>query len=63
MIPCISNVDMALKYKNALEKIDSKTIYLITLYLTPDLTIEELKKAKQNGIIGIQLNLDFNSFD
>ena len=43
---------MALKYKAELECIDPNTTYLMTLYLSPDLTVEEVKKAAKAGITG-----------
>ena len=43
---------MALEYKRQLEKIDPHVEYLMTLYLSPALTPEEVKKAKAAGIVG-----------
>lgn len=43
---------MALKYKRELEAIDSSIQYLMTLYLSPELTVEEVKKAAKAGITG-----------
>ena len=44
---------MALAYKSELEKIEPNVEFLMTLYLSPDLTVEEVKKAKDAGIVGI----------
>jgi dihydroorotase len=41
-----------LKYKADLEKIDPNVEYLMTLYLSPELTPEEIKKAAESGIVG-----------
>lgn len=43
---------MALKYKAELQSIDPETEYLMTLYLSPELTPEEIKKAAKAGIVG-----------
>jgi dihydroorotase len=43
---------MALAYKERLEQIEPNVKYLMTLYLSPDLTAEEVKKAKDAGIVG-----------
>lgn len=43
---------MALSYKAQLEAIDPSVEYLMTLYLSPDLTPEEIRKAKAAGIAG-----------
>ena len=43
---------MALAYKERLERIEPNVKYLMTLYLSPDLTVEEVKKAKDAGIVG-----------
>ena len=46
---------MALAYKERLERLEPKVKFLMTLYLSPDLTAEEVKKAKEAGIVGILL--------
>ena len=43
---------MALEYKKNLEAIDPNVEYLMTLYLSPELTPEEIRKAKNAGIVG-----------
>jgi len=45
---------MALEYKEDLQKIDSRIHFLMTLYLSPTLTPNEIRKAKQAGIVGIK---------
>lgn len=52
--PPIINTDQALAYKSDLEKIDPNVQYLMTLYLSPDLTPAEIKKAKKAGIVGVK---------
>lgn len=52
LIPPITTTDQALEYKATLEKIDPETEFLMTLYLSPDLTPDEIRKAKAAGIVG-----------
>ncbi|PAV20968.1 dihydroorotase [Pyrrhoderma noxium] len=52
--PPITTTDMALKYKAELQSIDPETEYLMTLYLSPELTPEEIKKAAKAGIVGVK---------
>lgn len=52
--PPITSVSAALAYKSALEFIDPDVKYLMTLYLSPDLTPEEIRKAKKAGIVGVK---------
>ncbi|KAF8351152.1 hypothetical protein F5887DRAFT_1058094 [Amanita rubescens] len=52
--PPITTTDQALKYKAELERIDPSTEYLMTLYLSPELTPEEARKAKAAGIVGVK---------
>jgi len=44
---------MALKYKERLERLEPNVKFLMTLYLSPELTVEEVEKAKKAGIVGI----------
>jgi dihydroorotase len=50
--PPITSTEQALAYKAELEKIDSSVEYLMTLYLSLELTPEEIRKAKEAGIVG-----------
>jgi len=52
--PPITTTAMALAYKKELEKIDPSVEYLMTLYLSPDLSPEEIRKAKAAGIVGVK---------
>jgi dihydroorotase len=45
---------MALAYKKELEAIDSNVEYLMTLYLSPELTPDEIRKAAKAGIAGVK---------
>ncbi|KAF8901673.1 hypothetical protein CPB84DRAFT_1777174 [Gymnopilus junonius] len=52
--PPITTTERALEYKAELQKIDPNVEYLMTLYLSPDLTPDEIRKAKKAGIIGVK---------
>ncbi|KAJ6516163.1 Dihydroorotase [Mycena sanguinolenta] len=52
--PPVTTTEQALKYKAELESIDPSVEYLMTLYLSPDLTPEEIVKAKEAGIVGVK---------
>jgi dihydroorotase len=44
---------MAVRYKRDLEAIDPTVDYLMTLYLSLDLTPDEIRNAKKAGIVGM----------
>ena len=50
--PPVTSTEQALKYKAELERIDPNVEYLMTLYLSPELTPEEIRKASGAGIAG-----------
>ena len=52
--PYIENTEQALNYKQQLQLAEPDLEYLMTLYLNPNLTVTEIKKAAENGIIGIK---------
>ena len=52
LTPPITTTDQALEYKATLEGIDPETEFLMTLYLSPDLTPDEVRRAKAAGIVG-----------
>ncbi|KZT41103.1 Dihydroorotase [Sistotremastrum suecicum HHB10207 ss-3] len=52
--PPITTTDQALAYKALLESIDPHVDYLMTLYLAPELTPEEIRKAKRAGVVGVK---------
>ncbi|KXN87919.1 Dihydroorotase [Leucoagaricus sp. SymC.cos] len=52
--PPITTTEQALKYRAELERIDPNVEYLMTLYLSPDLTPEEIRKASATGIVGVK---------
>jgi dihydroorotase len=52
LTPPVTTTDMALAYKEKLQQLEPNVRYLMTLYLSPDLTVEEVAKAKAAGIVG-----------
>lgn len=48
----MTTVDLALQYKAKLQALAPDVEFLMTLYLTPELTPEEIRKAKKAGIAG-----------
>ncbi|RDB23216.1 Dihydroorotase [Hypsizygus marmoreus] len=52
--PPIATAAQALEYKRELQKIDPNVEYVMTLYLSPDLTPEEIFKAKNAGVVGVK---------
>ncbi|ORY35858.1 dihydroorotase [Naematelia encephala] len=54
LVPPITSTSRALEYKAELEKIDPKTQWLMTLYLHPDVTPDEIRKAAKAGIKGVK---------
>jgi dihydroorotase len=52
--PPVTTTDRALTYKAELEAIDPSVEYLMTLYLSPDLTPDEVRKAHKAGIVGVK---------
>ncbi|KAK0243011.1 Dihydroorotase [Armillaria nabsnona] len=52
--PPITSTDQAMEYKAQLQKHDPRVEYLMTLYLSPELTPDEIRKAKKAGIVGVK---------
>ncbi|EPS95345.1 hypothetical protein FOMPIDRAFT_1025828 [Fomitopsis schrenkii] len=52
--PPICNAEEALLYKAQLQTADPAAQYLMTLYLSPELTPDEIRKAKRAGIAGVK---------
>ncbi|CAI2169541.1 18401_t:CDS:2 [Funneliformis geosporum] len=52
--PPITSTEKALIYKAQLEKLEPNVTFLMSLYLCTDLTPDEIRKAKTNGIIGVK---------
>ncbi|CAE6369587.1 unnamed protein product [Rhizoctonia solani] len=52
--PPVTTTEQALAYKQTLEAIDPRIEYMMTLYLSPELTPDEIRKAKGAGIAGVK---------
>jgi len=52
--PPIKTTDEALEYKKLLQSYNPNVEFLMTLYLTPELTPEEIYKAAKAGIVGVK---------
>ncbi|TBU49578.1 Dihydroorotase homodimeric type [Dichomitus squalens] len=52
--PPVTTTEQALRYRDELQAIDPSVEYLMTLYLSPELTPEEIHKAAQAGIVGVK---------
>jgi dihydroorotase len=50
--PPITTTEQALAYKKELQALAPKVEFLMTLYLSPQLTPEEIKKGAAAGIAG-----------
>ena len=52
--PPITSVAQAVAYRDALRAIDPGVDYLMTLYLTPELTPAAIRGARNAGIVGVK---------
>ena len=52
--PVTSTTAQALAYKQSLQQIAPQTEWLMTLYLSPSLTPEEIRKASKAGVRGVK---------
>ncbi|KAI8364699.1 dihydroorotase, homodimeric type [Radiomyces spectabilis] len=52
--PPIKTTDEALAYKKELQALAPNVTFLMTLYLSPELTVEEVRKASKAGIRGVK---------
>jgi dihydroorotase len=52
--PPVTTTEQALAYKQQLQKLSPKTEFLMTLYLNPNLTPDEIRKAAKAGISGVK---------
>lgn len=53
--PPLATVDQALAYRNALEAVEPRVQYLVTLFLTPALTAAEVRRAAASGVVGVKV--------
>jgi dihydroorotase len=56
LVPPISSTERALEYREELRRIDPNVEWLMTLYLGPEITPEEIKKAAAAGISGMSID-------
>lgn len=54
LTPPVTTTDMAVAYRERLERLEPNVKFLMTLYLSPELTVEEVAKAKAAGIVGVK---------
>lgn len=52
LVPPVTSADRAMEYQEELKKLAPETEWLMTLYLCPDVTVDEIRKAKKAGIKG-----------
>ncbi|KAI7883420.1 dihydroorotase, homodimeric type [Lichtheimia hyalospora FSU 10163] len=53
-VPPIKTADQALAYKKELEALAPQVTFYMTLYLSPELTVEEIRKASKAGVAGVK---------
>jgi hypothetical protein len=59
----VTTVEEAVKYREALREIvggEGEVEFLMSLYLHEDVTPEEIKKAKENGVYGVKVGFFFS---
>jgi dihydroorotase len=54
LVPPIVTAERAVEYKQSLEALAPKTLFLMTLYLSPEITPEVIQKAKAAGVSGVK---------
>lgn len=54
LVPPVTTVERALAYKRDLEAIEPRVRYLMTLYLSPEITPEVIEEAAKAGISGVK---------
>ncbi|KAG8754805.1 hypothetical protein FRC14_004630 [Serendipita sp. 396] len=54
LTPPITSTEQALEYQARLQAIEPSVRFLMTLYLSPELTPHEIHKAKRAGIVGVK---------
>ena len=52
--PPITTVDQAIEYRKNLVRIDPGVDYLMTLFLSPSITVEDLRRAKSANVVGVK---------
>lgn len=54
LVPPLTTTDAAVKYRETLQKLCPDTHFLMTLFLSPELTVEEVRRAHAAGIKGVK---------
>ena len=54
LVPPVTTTEAALSYRTTLEKLCPETRFLVTLFLSPELTVEEVRKAHAAGVKGVK---------
>lgn len=54
LIPPLTKVDQVMEYRRSLQALAPQTNFLFTLYLSQQLTPDEIRKAKKNGVKGVK---------
>ncbi|KAL4401010.1 dihydroorotase [Malassezia pachydermatis] len=54
LVPPIKSADEAMAYQASLEKLAPSTRFLVTMYLSPELTPDEIRKAAKAGVRGVK---------
>ncbi|KAI5306328.1 hypothetical protein KEM56_001374 [Ascosphaera pollenicola] len=54
LVPPVTTISAALEYKKRLQELDSSVDYLMTLYLEPSITPEDIEQAAKAGIYGLK---------
>lgn len=53
-VPPIKTTEQALQYKEELQALAPEVTFYMTLYLSPELTVDEIRKASKAGIAGVK---------
>ncbi|KAA8910144.1 hypothetical protein TRICI_004245 [Trichomonascus ciferrii] len=54
LVPPVTSAERAAEYRASLEKLAPKTLFLMTLYLCPEVTPEVVRAAKAAGVSGVK---------
>lgn len=54
LTPPITTVSQAVEYRNNLSSLNPHVEYFMTLFLCPEISIQDLRIAKQNNVIGVK---------
>lgn len=53
-VPPITTVEMAVQYRETLQRLEPSVQFFVSLYLSPSLTPDDIRKAKACGIAGVK---------